>query len=153
MRNPIFILFSILLLSLFSCSENDDLISYHKFTDQVWPRYNILHFEIPVDVSENNYDVSMIIRHTKEYEFDYLDFNMLMTTPSGEERIKEYHINVKKRDGGFTGRCTIDSCEIITFLRKDLMLSKGTLIIELENLVPRLEVKGLLSLSIRLHPS
>jgi hypothetical protein len=76
-----------------------------------------------------------------------------MTTPSGEERIKEYHMNIKKKDGGFIGPCNKDSCEVTINLKKQLMLTKGVLKIEIENLVPRLELNGLLSIGIRLRPS
>ena len=136
-----------------SCSGNDELESYQKFNDQTWPRFNILHFEIPVNSSEKTYDVSLFVRHTREYEFDALDFNMMMTTPSGEERIREYHMNIKKRDGSFVGKCNNDSCEVTINLKKQITLTKGVLTIDLENLVPRLEAKGLLGIGIRLRPS
>ena len=112
-----------------------------------------MYFEIPVEVQRKSYDVSLFIRHTKQYEFDDLNFNMLMTTPSGEERIKEYKMHIKKKDGGFFGQCNNDSCEVTISLKKQLTLTKGILSIEIENLVPRLEVKGLLSIGIRLRPS
>ena len=136
-----------------SCSGNDELESYQKFNDQTWPRFNILHFEIPVTSSEKTYDVSLFVRHTREYEFDALDFNMMMTTPSGEERIREYHMNIKKRDGNFFGKCNNDSCEVTINLKNQITLTKGVLTLDLENLVPRLEVKGLLGIGIRLRPS
>ena len=136
-----------------SCSENGELTSSHQFKDQTWHRFNILHFEIPVDSPGKNYDVSLLLRHTKAYEFDGLDFNMIMTTPSGEERIKEYHMNIKSRDGGFLGNCEKDSCEVIIDLKKQLWLTKGILTLDIENLVPRLKVGGLLSMDVRLRPS
>jgi gliding motility-associated lipoprotein GldH len=128
-------------------------MTYYKFKDQTWPRFDILHLSLPVDVQRKTYDISLFIRHSKEYEFDALDFNMLMTTPSGEERIKEYHMNIKKKDGGFIGLCNNDSCEVTINLKRQILLTKGVLTIEIENLVPRLEVKGLLSIGIRLRPS
>jgi len=128
-------------------------MTYYKFKDQTWPSFDILHLEIPVDKERKSYDVSLFIYHTKEYEFDALDFNMLMTTPSGEERIKEYHMNIKKKDGRYIGPCSKDSCEVTINLKKQLILTKGVLKIDIENLVPRLEVNGLLSIGIRLRPS
>jgi gliding motility-associated lipoprotein GldH len=136
-----------------SCSGNEELMTYYKFKDQTWPRFNILHLEIPVDVQRSSYDITLFIRHTSKYEFDALDFNMLMTTPSGEERIQEYHMNIKKKDGGFIGPCDKDSCEVTINLKRQMMLTKGVLKIEIENLVPRLELNGLLSIGIRLRPS
>jgi hypothetical protein len=75
-----------------------------------------------------------------------------MTTPSGEERIKEYKIGIRRKDGGFIGQFTHDSCEVSIALKKDLKLTRGILILEMENLIPRLQAKGLLGIGIRLHP-
>ena len=142
----------LILIIVSGCSKNNDYFSYHKFNDQTWSRFNVLQFEIPVNTTEKIYDISLIVSHSKEYEFDYLDFNMIMTTPSGEERIREYHLDIKRKDGKFTGKCNDDSCEVSVVLKRELNLTKGILTLEIENLVPRMEIKGLLGIGIRLHP-
>jgi gliding motility-associated lipoprotein GldH len=152
MKATVFSLWSLLLFVVFGCSDNKEVMVYHKFKDQTWSRFDLLHFDIPVNAPEKNHDVSLFIHHTADYEFDNLDFNMIMTTPSGEERIKEYHIDIRRKDGGFIGQCTKDSCEVSVVLKKGLKLTKGILILEIENLVPRMQIKGLLGLGIRLQP-
>jgi gliding motility-associated lipoprotein GldH len=142
----------LILVIVSGCSKNNDYVVYHKFKDQTWPRFNILQFEIPVNSTGKIYDISLFVSHSKEYEFDDLDFNMVMTTPSGEERIKEYHMNIKRKDGRFAGQCYKDSCEVSVALKRELNLTKGILTLEIESLVPRLEIKGLLGIGIRLHP-
>lgn len=137
---------------VYGCSDNKNVEVYHPFKDQTWSRFNILHFEVPVHASENNYNVSLFIRHTREFEFDAMDFNMIMTTPSGEERIKEYHMDIRKETGGFIGQFTNDSCEVTIALKKNIKLTRGILNLEIENLIPRLQTKGLLGLGIRLQP-
>jgi gliding motility-associated lipoprotein GldH len=145
--------FSLLILCIFcGCSENNDFVVYRKFKDQTWSRFDVLHFEIPVEPSQKLYDVSLFVNYTKEYEFDNLDFNMIMTTPSGEERIKEYNMDIRRKDGQFIGRCSKDSYEVSIALKKGLRLTKGILDLEIENLIPRLQTKGLQGIGIRLHP-
>ena len=125
---------------------------YHRFNNQVWQRFNILSFEVPVEKTGVPYDILFFAHHTKEYEYDNLDFNMVMTTPSGEERIREYTFTLK-RYGSFTGKCNGDSCEAVIPVKTDITFSKkGILKIEIENLVPRLEIKGLLGVGIRIVP-
>jgi gliding motility-associated lipoprotein GldH len=142
----------ILLASMFSACKNDhDYVIYHKFNNQVWKRFNYLQFELPIETSKDNYDVSFFAHITKEYEYNNLDFNMIMTTPSGEERIKEYHIDIKKKEGTFLGSFVNDSCEYTIPLKKGLNLSKGVLTLQLENLIPRLETTGILGVGVRLH--
>ena len=134
------------------CSRNNDVEVYYKFKDSTWLRFDPVRFEMTVNATEKKYDVFLFIHHTAEYEFDNLDFNMIMNTPSGEERIKEYQMDIRRKDGGFIGKIQNDSCEISIALKKDLKLTKGILSLEIENLVPRLQTKGLLGIGIRLHP-
>jgi len=152
MQKKSFSLGLLILLVFCGCSDNKDIVIYYKFKDHTWSRFDPVRFEIPVNASEKNYDVFLFIHHTGDYEFDKLDFNMIMTTPSGEERIKEYHMDIRKKYGGFIGQCSNDSCEVSVALKKELRLTKGILKLEIENLVPRLQIKGLLGIGIRLHP-
>jgi gliding motility-associated lipoprotein GldH len=144
--------FLVILAGILGCSRAKDHTVYRKFEDRSWKRFSVLQFEIPVEQKTGYYDVFLFARFTKEYEYDELDFNMTMTTPSGEERIKEYHMNVKGKDGGFITPFSGDSCEITLPLKKGIQFTKGTLTLQIENLIPRLETRALLGVGIRLHP-
>ena len=152
MKNKLIPYAFIIATTLFSCNKNNDYTIYHKFQDQTWKRFNILQFEIPVEVTKKTYDVVFFARISKDYAHDYLDFNMVMTTPSGEERIKEYRINIKNKTGSFLQSFTGDSCEYTINLKRGITLTKGTMILQIENLIPRLETNGLLGAGIKLHP-
>jgi gliding motility-associated lipoprotein GldH len=146
----IFILMASAIL-ICGCRKEKDREFYHPFRNHTWQRFDKLTFEIPLERSGKPYDIYFFVRHTREYEFDNLDFNMIMNTPSGEERIKEYSFRIR-RDGSFTGKCTGDSCEAVISLKKEMFFSSGGILrIEIENLVPRLETKNLLGVGIRLR--
>ena len=133
------------------CSQEDASDVFYPFKNHSWSRFNILSFEIPVKQTDRPYQVIFYIRHNKDFPFDFLDFNMVMNTPSGEERINEYHLETKDKKGSFLGKCKGEVCEISMELKKELYIStEGNLIIELENLNPRLETPGLLGVGIRL---
>ena len=146
--------FGILAIFLISgCHKNKDYVLYYPFKQHFWSRFNKLQFEIPLLPSPKGWDIYFFAYHTKDYPFDNLDFNMIMNSPSGEERIKEYHFEIKRKNGEFAGECTKDSCLATIALKKEIYFpEKGILKIEIENLVPRLEVKGLLGAGIRMHP-
>jgi gliding motility-associated lipoprotein GldH len=153
MNRKFFVLGLVLLALLSGCKKNNEIVSYHKFKDHTWNRFEKVKFDIPILDIEKRYDVYFFTSHTKEYEFDNLDFNMIMTTPSGEERIKEYTFLVKDKTGGFMGNCNQDSCSVSIVLKKGLrMEKKGMLSIEIEALVPRLQINSLLGVGIRLVP-
>jgi gliding motility-associated lipoprotein GldH len=153
MNRKFFVFGLVLLALLFGCKKNNEIVSYHKFKDHTWNRFEKVKFDIPILDIEKRYDIYFFTNHTKEYEFDNLDFNMIMTTPSGEERIKEYTFLVKDKTGGFMGNCNQDSCSVSIVLKKSLrMEKKGMLSIEIEALVPRLQITALLGVGIRLVP-
>lgn len=154
MVKRILVFFLLLAAVLSGCKRNNEIISYHKFSNRTWGRFEILKFDIPILETGKSYDVYFFAHLTKNYEFDNLRFNMVMITPSGEERIKEYRFMIKDRTGGFLRACNQDSCSASVALKKGLMMEKkGILRIEIETLVPRLEIKELLGVGIRLVPS
>jgi gliding motility-associated lipoprotein GldH len=153
MRKTIIFLAAIMILSLPGCRKEKDYVLYHKFPDHTWNRFNTLQFEIPMRPSPKGWDILFYANHTKDYAFDNLDFYMRMVTPSGEERIKDYNFPVKRRDGGFIGQCRADSCTITIPIKKEIYLpDTGILKIQIETIVPRMEIKGLLGVGIRMHP-
>jgi gliding motility-associated lipoprotein GldH len=154
MSRRILLFYLLVVVVLSGCKKNNDIVSYHKFSNRTWERFDILKFDIPIVKSGKSWDIYFFANHTKEYEFDNLKFNMVMTTPSGEERIKEYLFVIKDKTSGFLSNCTHDSCSISIALKKGLLIEKrGILRIEIETLVPRLEIKELLGVGIRMVPS
>ena len=147
------ILFSCLLILLATaCANGEAKMLYHRFPGASWARFNILSFEIPIE-KPNTYDIWLDARFTLEYQYKTLNFNMIMETPSGEERINEYQVPVKSNTGGFCIECTKDSCFGAILLKKEISIPKpGVLKIELENLTPRLTTPGILGIGIRLVP-
>ena len=150
-KTVIFVLSTLFIFA--GCKKNNDIISYHKFKDHTWNRFEKIRFEIPILDISKPYDVYFFASHTRAFEFDNLNFKF-KSTPSGEERIKEYTFLLKDKTGEFTGKCSTDSCVATVALKKGIyMEKKGMLRIEIEVLVPRLEIKALLGVGIRLVPS
>ena len=147
------ILFSCLVILLATaCSKSGSKTLFHRFPDRSWARFNILSFEIPIEKA-NTYNIYLDAMFTMEYQYKTLNFNMIMDTPAGEERINEYQLPVKSNTGGFCIECTKDSCRGTILLKKEINFPKpGVLKIELENLTPRLTTPGILGVGIRLLP-
>lgn len=152
------VLFSgiIFLILLFGsgCNRNNANELYYKLPDRAWARFNLLSFEIPVNEVEKSWDVYLFARFTPDYQYRTLDFNMIMNTAAGEERIHEYQMPVRSAGGTFLFKCISDSCEGTLLLKRQLYLSKaGILKIEIENLTPRLITEGVIGVGIRLVDS
>lgn len=148
--NALFILFSLILLS--GCRQDDTEGIYYPFKNRIWERFNILKFEIPAKPSDKPYSVVLFARYNKDFPYRSLDFNMIMTTPSGEERIREFQLPIKDDQDRFLGTCDLEICEAKLVLKKEIYINKeGLLVVELENLIPRMETPGLLGIGVRLQ--
>ena len=135
------------------CSKRESRELYHRFPEKSWARFHLLSFEIPVK-KVCSYNIYLFARFTPDFQYKTLDFNMIMNTPSGEERIHEYQMEVKSKSGTFCIECNKDSCQGTILLKKEINLTKqGILKIEIENLTPRLTTEGILGVGIQLDPS
>jgi gliding motility-associated lipoprotein GldH len=146
---------SILLAFLLSCTglKHDEVRLYHSFESRSWNRFQVLTFKYPVTEPGKTFDISLFGNFSKEYEYGSLEFNMVLTSPSGEERIREYHLDVKDKNGAFLGVFKGDTCNLSVSLKKGLKISRrGMLKIEIENLIPRVETTGLFGVGIRIKP-
>jgi len=143
-----------LVLILHGCKSSEVEELYHRFPNKTWERFNKLSFEMMIENVNDPYDVGLFICFSQEYPFNTLDYNMVMTTAGGEERINEYQMKVRSEKGLFILECHGDSCIGSMLLKKKLKISKpGVLKIELENLTPRLRSEGIYGIGIRLIPS
>lgn len=148
------IMAAVVLLASAGCTQSGKKQElYHRFPDQVWARFNLLQFEIPLE-KPGEYDISLFAAFTPGYTPSSLDFNMIMNTPSGEERTNEYTLPVKNETGTFIHGCAGDSCAAEIMLKKGITLGKkGLLRVEIENLIPKISTPGILGVGIRVVPS
>lgn len=136
------------------CSREQPVELYHQFADGRWERRNILSFEFPVGQENRIVDVILTGIISPAFEWEKLDLNMTMKTPSGEERINEYTLKVKSPDGAFLGYLSNGNYHYTLTLKKQLNLSeKGILTVQIENLVPRLHAEGISAIGIKVVDS
>lgn len=150
MRYTLTLLMIILMMMVTDCKHDSGIVVYHKFKDRTWERFDILKFDIPVE-KDGNYDVILDISYVPDFERDVISFNMVMMTPSGEERINEFKHSTRM-NGKQSGICNNDSCFLKIPLKTGLSLNHGILKLEIENLVPYLESKGFLGMKISVIP-
>lgn len=144
----------LIIILLYACSGDKTVKLYHKFPDNQWQRFNFLSFEFPVEDVGKTYDIIMLTTFSSTYQYENLDFNMNLKTPAGEERIMEYQMKVKSKEGKFLNEIRGDSCQISMTLKRQLKISKqGILKIEIENLIPRMTAEGIQGISVSMVPS
>ncbi len=147
-----------LLLSLcipFACKKDAGLTVFHSFPDRAWNRFEKQTFDFLIENTSATYDMTLILRHTDDYPFENLYMHVIMEMPGGEERIGEYDFNVKGPGEEFLSRVSKGGYREITFsLHKGLRFAEtGICRVEMENLIPKIEIPGIIALGISLQRS
>jgi gliding motility-associated lipoprotein GldH len=149
MKNIIGILLLFVLAGLASCNRDKPVSQIHTFTSATWDRFEYLDFEFALDDVEEEYDISVVIKHTAQFPADALYVNVVMITPGGEERIKDYNLFLKDRDGNYIGYETdgIYNCTIL--IRKGMRFREaGLLKFNIENLMAKYYTPGIIEFGI-----
>ncbi len=151
MKNPAFLTFLLALMWLSGCKGPEPEELYYPMPEKSWDRYNILRFELPVKEKGVTADVLLFGIFNEQFEHQNLNFSMNMKTPSGEERINEFEWKIRTKEGTFEGEKTDRGQMVTILLKRQLNLADtGLLILDIENLVPRLRTLGVEGIGIRL---
>jgi len=131
------------------CNRNEPVSQAHTFSNTTWERFEHLNFDLPVDDVENEYDISLVIKHTAKFPSDALSINVVMITPGGEERIKDYNIYLKGRDGIYIGYETDGIFNRIVKIREGMRFHElGMVKFDIENLMTKLYTPGIIEFGI-----
>jgi len=144
----ILILFLLFLFS--SCQKGLVYKEYHTFDNYTWGRFDKIRFEIPIEEDGLTADIIFTIRHITQYPYDNLPVNMILTTPSGEERIMEKDIPLKDKEGEFLGSVAGDLWDLEEVIwPKFYFTEKGKYTLEFENLIPKMGIPGLMDIGVK----
>ncbi len=139
----------LIMISLISCNRKMDIELIHHFPGQSWNRFEKVNLSFQVEDIEPSYDIFLKINHTDKYPYKNLRFNLIIYMPSGEERINVYDFDMRKEDGDFISTAINDHLEVILPLRSELRFTKtGICRFEFEDLIPRLEIPGIITMSV-----
>lgn len=149
MNRPIllFALFSLIILS--SCQKKTIFREFHEFENYQWGRFDKVKFEIPIENEGISADITLAVRHLDVYPYNDLPINLILTTPTGEERIIEKTIVLKDESGKFKGSVAGSYWDQEEVLWKSFYFNrKGTYILELENINPKPAIPGLVDIGL-----
>ncbi|MCK4678939.1 MAG: hypothetical protein KAT48_12465 [Bacteroidales bacterium] len=143
------LIFIVFIMILISCNRKKEIELIHHFPGQSWNRFDKINLSFQVEDIKPSYDIFLKINHTDKYPYKNLRFNLIIYMPSGEERIVEYDFDMRKEDGGFSSAVINDHLEVIFPLRSELRFMKtGICRFEFEDLIPRLEIPGIIKMSV-----
>jgi gliding motility-associated lipoprotein GldH len=147
------ILYFPLFIFMPGCARQVEFDRYQSFTEKSWDRFKKVKFGIPVNKEKQYYNLVFYTYLDPRFEYRTLDFNVIINSPSGEERIKDYLLPVQTDTFNLFTQCSSDSCIAKMYLKRSLFVAKkGVLTVEIENLIPRLKTEGIHGIGISLIP-
>lgn len=149
MRKPLIILSLLLTFGFISCQKNTVFREFKKFDNYTWGRFDKITFTIPIEDEGITADIALSIRHLDQYPYDNLPMNIILTTPTGEERIIEKSMVLKDEYGNFKGNVAGSYWDQEEVLWTRFIFNKsGNYTIELENLNPRPGIPALVDIGL-----
>jgi len=132
-----------------ACTNLQPIEVKHVFPENIWNRFDLIELETIIDKIDIHYDLYLHIEHDSSYPFDSLYINVALYLPSGEIRVKEYTFDMKDENGDFLSQLSEGKGDQFFLLREDFYFSEpGTFKVEIECLIPRVEIKGVQNIGI-----
>jgi gliding motility-associated lipoprotein GldH len=153
MRKLVFV-FGLFLFFLSGCGKDKSQSQLVNFDGNTWQRFNYLNFEFPVVADETTWDFLVVLRINEDFPSQALVFNLVMNMPSGEERIRDFKINVRDKQDNMLGEKKAGYFEYFLPVRSEVrFFETGNLIFEIESLMTKYNTPGVVEFGIVLEPS
>ena len=119
-----------LILVFVSCNDKK-IFSEHKtdFKSNQWQKTDVQSFNVTIDDESKNYDLTLILSHVYEYQFDKVPVTISIKNPKGETEIMSIDLIIKDADGKDKGECLGDICDLKHTFKKDTKLTKGNYVV------------------------
>jgi len=149
---PLIFLFIFIFLS--SCHPGRIFEEHRKMENYSWKKHQNIVFEFPVEDISVNYDIYIAIRHATQYPYRNLLISTILTTPSGEQRMTDYDLKIRDKDGKPLGDGLGDLWDLNIPLRKDFHFHEaGTCVLEIENRMLKSITPGILEIGLIVEES
>jgi len=136
-----------------SCGSKETFKQYHRFDNITWDRFDILNFDVNVEKGQL-LDFDLLLRHHTAYPFDYLDINITFYTPSGATLSRDYHFNLKDKNGNWKASGAGDLWDIDLNIRKEMSFSKtGICKVRIENNMTKIKTPGIIEIGLKASKS
>jgi gliding motility-associated lipoprotein GldH len=136
-------LFLILAIAFTSCDKGPVSETYLTIKNSTWDRFDIKQFDIPVAEPAQTYDITLVVRCSDKFQYDKLPVYAIITTPSGEERMREVNVLVRENGKMITQPEDTKSEARLVLWKGINMAEKGNCKITLENMIPKIQTDGI----------
>ena len=119
-----------------------------------WNRFESVFFETDIKDIKSDYDLTVMLRHHTVYPFQNLAFTIAIYSPSGERRIKDMDVPLRKADNSFIASGAGDLWDIdIPVFQNFKFNEPGHYKIELENRMSKYDTPGVIDIGLKISKS
>jgi len=137
-----------LTVTAISCKQKPLFVEVSKMKNSTWDRFVLKNFSFPIQEEGKTYNISLELKTNADFAYDELPIYVILTSPSGEERMRDIIVKVKENNQ-FIGQKKDNFWISSSTLWKEIILSeKGQCKISIENMLPRVETAGIEEISI-----
>jgi gliding motility-associated lipoprotein GldH len=133
----------LLAIAFTSCDKGPVSETYLTIKNSTWDRFDIKQFDIPVAEPAQTYDITLVVRCSEKFQYDKLPVYAIITTASGEERMREVNLLVRENGKMITQPESTNSEARLILWKGVNMGDKGTCKITLENMIPKIQTDGI----------
>ncbi|MGI6341383.1 MAG: hypothetical protein ACOXZ9_00180 [Bacteroidales bacterium] len=140
------------LLLMSSCGNKTIYTEQVDFSNNIWNRFDKKNIKIPFTSDDVIVDISIAIKYNNDLQYNNVAMYAILTLPSGEERFREIHVPINRI---LDKKIEADSVyETQAFLWRGVNVSEeGTGNLEIENMIPYFETKGIKQLTVEVLKS
>lgn len=119
-----------LMLVFISCNDKKVFSEYKTdFKSNQWQKSDVKSFDITIDDESKNHDLTLILSHVYDYQFDQVPVIISVKNPKGETEIINIGLILKDSAGKDKGDCLGDICDLKQTFKKNVNLIKGNYVI------------------------
>lgn len=133
---------------LMGCSNKPVYEKTLTLKNAVWQRFDIKTFEVEIEKVPAQYEFEAIVNCNDSFQYKSLPFYVILTTPSGEERMREVSFQVREGDKLTKNKETGKAEARIQLWYNVNITEKGKCKLTFENMIPKYETGGIETLSL-----
>lgn len=132
-------------ISFVSCNRSQTPVyeKYLKLKNASWDRFDIKQFEIPSVETDRSIDITLVVRSNEQLKYDKIPFYVILTSPTGEESIREISVPVRENGKLITEPKGTKPDSRIVLWKNIQVAAKNNCKISIENMIPKIQTEGI----------
>jgi len=144
----------IIAMVMAACTHKPEIQSeYHGFENQTWEKNSPIEFIFEIPDTSTQYSLEASLRYNKSFNFNSLNMNVSLISPSGSSRFQGVSLEMKNSDGTMRGDEKPEYIELSFVIYNKLRFNEnGNWVLNVMHKMPIDITRGLVGIEFELIP-